>query len=215
LQDALALLTRQVNINTQRINDIINSNILKITTDADNNYTIYTFYVDNRKIGEIKVPKSKEYTGSQYIDINEERVISLTGLANVAFTGDYTDLSNRPTKLTDFYIDIDFLKDSDLEDIEDRITDLEKCCEELHRKPNKLISKLIECENPFIDYDGSVYPLTYDVFIDINTVNDTEYVIPDSETWNDIILTNYTHTITIVISYPYWGKYLTLYNDGR
>jgi len=140
LQDALALLTRQVNINTQRINDIINSNILKITTDADNNYTIYTFYVDNRKIGEIKVPKSKEYTGSQYIDINEERVISLTGLANVAFTGDYTDLSNRPTKLTDFYIDIDFLKDSDLEDIEDRITDLEECCEELHTKYFKLIN---------------------------------------------------------------------------
>lgn len=185
LQDALALLTRQVNINTQRINDIINSNILKITTDADNNYTIYTFYVDNRKIGEIKVPKSKEYTGSQYIDINEERVISLTGLANVAFTGDYTDLSNRPTKLTDFYIDIDFLKDSDLEDIEDRITDLEECCEELHTKYFKLINQLEE------NTQNIVYTIK---------VDNTRYIVPYDSTWDDIKIPSGSHNIEIAVN---------------
>ena len=185
LQDALALLTRQVNINTQRINDIINSNILKITTDADNNYTTYTFYVDNRKIGEIKVPKPKEYTGSQYIDINEERVISLTGLANVAFTGDYTDLSNRPTKLTDFYIDIDFLKESDLKDIEDKITNLQECCEELHTKYFKLINQLEE------NTQNIVYTIK---------VDNTRYVVPYDSTWDDIKIPSGSHTIEIAVN---------------
>ena len=69
---------------------------IKITTAETNTKVIYTFTRGTAIVGTIEVPKTTLYRGGNNIKI-QDNVISVTGLSRVATSGNFNDLSSKPT----------------------------------------------------------------------------------------------------------------------
>lgn len=129
LEETINNLQRQVSINTLNIQKLFNSKVLRITPEENSNNIVYQFYMDDLLVGEIEVPKYKQYTGGQNIRINGNNVISVYGLHKVANTGNYYDLENLPD-LTDFITRSEF--EQCCNEVKRRLKVLEDCCAQMH-----------------------------------------------------------------------------------
>lgn len=143
-------LENKVNNNSTLIQNILNSSI-KASVASKTNEIIYKLYKGNTEFLSITVPQYKagnniditnnvisvtnlpEYTGSEHIDITNN-VISIKGLADVAISGNYSNLSNTPKQVSLFNNDAGYITEVDLESINDRLETLETCCEEFKKK---------------------------------------------------------------------------------
>ena len=141
LKNTFYNLVEQISNLSIEIENLWNSKVVRIEQSQDNNSTIYIFYQDDEKVGEVVVPRGGIYRGSQYINISSDNVISLKNLGRAAYTNNYWHLDNLPTKLSQFENDVPFLTAKDLccDDLYDliqkltkRVEALERCCAQMH-----------------------------------------------------------------------------------
>lgn len=205
LEETINNLQRQVNINTINIQKLFNSKVLRIIPEEDLTNVVYQFYMDDLLVGEIEVPKYKKYTGSTYININNNNVISLKNLAQVAYTGDYNDLINKPDLskfVTKQYVDnkyndlrtyIDNKYNTIIETINGLIEDLGECC---NKHQVMLDLEGVTANQPIISSinDGGDFAVTF--------TKVAGYIDPVIVTWAPASNPSSTHIMT-----PVQGSY--------